>query len=141
MTIMAPKKIVLAKRHRFGSTSQATPPHPDDPSHFISQEVEQLYHESLCIRSFVPEQGFPTSNAFFNFTIQTRGWQTPCAPLTPRVAPVVREFYSNLPFWVGTIVFFQGQWVDFGTRTINQIYQLRDDDSEEYRALFADTDF
>ena len=38
-------------------------------------------------------------------------------------------------------MFVRGQWVDFGARPINQIYQLRDDDNEEYRALFADTDF
>ena len=38
-------------------------------------------------------------------------------------------------------MFVQGKWVDFGARTINQIYQLREDDSEEYWALFVETDF
>ena len=141
VTIMAPKKTVPAKRHRFGSTSRAAPPSPDDLRRFISREAKRLYHESLCIRSFIPEWGFSTSNAFFNFTIQTRDWQTLCALLTHGVAPVVCEFYSNLPFLVDTTVFVRGQWVDFGSWTINQIYQLRDDDNEEYRALFADTDF
>ena len=141
MTTMAPKKTIPAKRHRFGSTSQAAPPPPDDPRPFISREAERLYHESLCIRSFVSERGFLTSNAFFNFTIQTRGWQTLCAPLTPGVALIIREFNSNLPFRVGTIVFVRGRWVNFEERAIDRFYQLREDDSKEYRALFEATDF
>ena len=74
VTTMAPKKTVPAKRRRSGSTSRVAPPPPDDLRRFISWEAERLYHESLCIRSFIPERGFPTSNAFFNFTIQSRGW-------------------------------------------------------------------
>ena len=88
---MAPKKIVPTKRHHSDSTSRAAPPPQDDPRRFISQEAERLYHELLCNRSFVPERCFPTSNAFFNFTIQTRGWQTLCAPPTPGVALVIRD--------------------------------------------------
>ena len=133
---MAPKKIVLAKRHRTGSTSQAAPPPSDDPRRFIYREAEWLYHESLCIRSFISERGFLTSNAFFNFTIQTRGWQNLCPPSTLGVAPVIRELYSNLPFRVGTIVFVQGRWVDFGAWAIDRFYHLWEDDSEEYQALF-----
>ena len=86
VTTMALKKTVPTKRHRSSSTSRAAPPPQDDPLYFISREVERLYQESLYIRSFVPERGFQTLNAFFNFIIQTRGWQTLCAPLTPGVA-------------------------------------------------------
>ena len=141
MTTMAPKKTVPAKRHRSGSTSQAIPPPPNDLHCFISREAEQLYHEFLCIHSFVPERGFLTSNAFFNFTIQNQGWQTLCAPPTLGVAPVVCEFYSNLPFQVGSTVFIWSRWVDFGARAINWFYQLREDDGKEYQRLFVDTDF
>ena len=97
-----------------GSTSRAAPPPPKDPHRFISREVERIYHESLFNRLFVLERGLPTSNAFFNFIIQNRGWQTLCAPPVPRVALVVREFHSNLPFKVGTTVFVRGKWVEFG---------------------------
>ena len=114
VTIMDPKKSVLAKRHRFDSTSLAAPPPPDDPRRFISREAERLYHESLCNHSFFSEWGFPASNALFNFTIQNRGWQTLCASPTPEVALIVREFHYNLPFRIGTTVFVQGRWVDFG---------------------------
>ena len=69
VTTMALKKTVPAKRHRSSSTSWAVPPPPDDPRRFISWEAERLYHESLCIHSFVQGLGFPTSNPFFNFTI------------------------------------------------------------------------
>ena len=98
VTTMAAKKTVPTKRHHSGSTSRATPPSLDDLHRFISQEAERLYHKSLCICSFLLERGFLTSNVFFNFTIQTQGWQTLCAPPTPGVALVVREFYScNAP--------------------------------------------
>ena len=58
-----------------------------------------------------------------------------------RVARVVREFHSNLPFKVGATIFVRGMWVEFGTQAINRIYWLMDDDNIEYRALFADTDY
>ena len=53
----------------------------------------------------------------------------------------MREFHSNLPFKVGTTVFVRGKWVEFGAQAINRIYRLLDDDSAEYRALFANTDY
>ena len=137
---MVPTKTVPAKRIRSDSTSWEAPPPLDDQRRFISREAKWLYHELLCIRSFVLERGFPTSNAFFNFAIQTKAWQTLCAPPTPGVALVVREFHSNLLFWVGTTVFVQGKWVNFRAWAINQIYHLREDDSEEYQALFMATD-
>ena len=131
---MAPKKSVPAKQHRSSSTSQADPPSSDDdPCRFISREAERLYHELLYNRSFIPEWGFPTSNAFFNFSIQNRGWQTLCAPPTPGVASIVREFHSNLRFRVDTTMFLSSRWVELGVWTINQIYQLRGDDSGSTR--------
>ena len=57
------------------------------------------------------------------------------------MAPAVREFYSNLPFKVGTTIFVRGKWVKFGAQAINWIYRLLDDDSADYRALFANTDY
>ena len=92
VTTMVPKKTIPTKQYCSSSTSQAVPPPLEDPLHFISQEAEWLYHESFCIRSFISERGFPTSNAFFNFTIQTRSWQTLCASPTPGVALVILEF-------------------------------------------------
>ena len=138
---MAPRKSIPAKRQRSSSILRATPSPPKDPHRFISRKVERIYHETLFNCSFDSERGFPTSNAFFNFIIQNCGWQTLCAPPVPGVAPVVREFHSNLPFKVGTTVFVRGKWVEFGAQAINRIYRLLDDDSAEYKALFADTDY
>ena len=129
---MAPRKSILAKRQRFGSTSRAAPPPLEYPHRFISQEAKWIYHESLFNRSFVLERGFPTSNAFFNFTIQNRSWQTLCAPPVTGVALIMREFHSNLPFKVGITVFVRGKWVKFGAQAINLIYRLLDDDNVEY---------
>ena len=46
-----------------------------------------------------------------------------------------------MPFKVGTTVFVQGKWVEFGAHAINQIYYLLDDDRAKYRALFADINY
>ena len=138
---MAPRKSTPTKRQQSGSTSRASPPPMEDPHRFISWEAERIYHESLFNNLFVSESGFPTSNAFFNFTIQNRGWQTLCAPLVPRVALVVQEFHSNMSFKVDTTVFVRGKWVEFGAQAIKRIYRLLDDDSVEYRALFVDKDY
>ena len=54
---------------------------------------------------------------------------------------VVQEIHSNLPFKVGTTVFIRSKWVEFNAQAINWIYRLLDDDSAEYRALFADIDY
>ena len=62
-------------------------------------------------------------------------------PPVPGVARVVQEFHSNLPFKIGSTVFVRGRWVEFGAQAINRIYRLMDDDSIEYRALFADTNY
>ena len=140
-TSMAPRKSTPAKRQRSGSTSQVAPPPPEYPHRFISREVKQIYHKLLFNRLFVPESSFPTSNAFFKFTIQNHGWRTLCAPPIPGVASVVREFHSNIPFKAGTTVFVRGKWVKFSVEAINRIYRMLDDDSVEYRALFADTDY
>ena len=64
-----------------------------------------------------------------------------CVSPIPGVAPVVLEFYSTLPFKVGTTIFVRGKWVEFGAQAINRIYRLLDDDSAEYRELFADAYF
>ena len=141
LTSMDPRKSTQAKRQWSGSTSLAAPPPPEDPHRFVSREAERIYHESLFNCSFVLECGFPTSNAFFNFTIKNRIWQTLCAPPVSGVALVVREFHSNMPFKVGITVFVRGKWVEFGAQAINRIYYLMDDDSVEYRALFADIDY
>ena len=38
-------------------------------------------------------------------------------------------------------MFVRGRWVDFGAWAVNQFYQLREDDSEEYQVLFVATNF
>ena len=51
------------------------------------------------------------------------------------MAPAVREFHSNLRFRVGSMVYVRVKWVDFSAITINQVYNLVDNDSEAYSAL------
>ena len=138
---MAPKKSVPVKRKRLRSTSRAPPPPPNNPEKFISGDVEWLYHDSLSNRTFVLERGFPNCNAYFNFTIPEKGWTRLCEHPPPGIAPVVREFHSNLRFRVDSIVYVQGKWVDFNIAAINRFYNLVDDDSEAYKALFQNVDY
>ena len=98
LSSMAPKKSVLVKRKRSVSASQESPPPSDNPEKFITREVEWLYPYSLFNRTFIPERGFPNSNAYFNFTIQEKGWMSLCEHPPLGITLVVREFLSNLSF-------------------------------------------
>ena len=39
------------------------------------------------------------------------------------------------------IVYVRGKWVDFSVATINRVYNLVDDDSDAYKALFHNIDY
>ena len=137
---MAPKKTVPVKRKRMGSSLWA-PPLLDNPEKFITRDAERLYHDSLFNRTFVPERGISNSNVYFNFIIQEKGWTKLCEHPSPGIAPVVREFHSNLRDRIGSTVYVRGKWVDFSVAMINRLYNLADNDSDAYRALFLKTDY
>ena len=40
-----------------------------------------------------------------------------------------------------SIVYVRGKWMDFSAATINRVYNLVDDNSHTYRALFQNTDY
>ena len=46
------------------------------------------------------------------------------------MAPLVREFHSNLPFRDNTKVLVRGVWVPFDGATTNSVFELQDDYSE-----------
>ena len=138
---MALKKIISEKRKRIGSSSRAPPLPLDNSEKFITREAKKLYHESLFNRTFVAERSIPDSNIYFTFMIRDRGWPTFCAHPQPRIAPVVKEFHSNLQFRVGSTVYVQGKWVDFNATAINWVYNLVDNDNNAYKALFQDKDY
>ena len=54
---------------------------------------------------------------------------------------MIKEFHSNLQFWVGSTISVQGKWVDLSVAAINRVYNLVDDDSDAYMALFQNTDY
>ena len=130
------KKIVLEKRKRTGLSSRALPSPPDNPEKFITREAEKLYHKSLFNRTFVVEHDIPGSNIYFTFMIQEWGWTTFYTHPPHGITPVVREFHSNLRFQLGTTIYVRGKWEDFSATVINWVYNLVDNDSDAYRALF-----
>ena len=73
--------------------------------------------------------------------IQERGWTKFCEHPLLGIAPVVREFHSNLRYQIDTTVYVRGKWVDFSAATINRVFNLVDDDNLVYRALFQYTDY
>ena len=118
---MAPKKIVPQKR-RTESSSRTPPPLPEDLEKFITYEAEWLYHESLYNSTFVQKCGFPTSNVYFTFMIENKGWTKLCEHPPPGIALVVREFHSNLRFREDLRVYVCGKGVNFDAATINRTY-------------------
>ena len=38
-------------------------------------------------------------------------------------------------------MYVHGKWMNFEAATINRVYNLRDNDSEEYRVLFQNTNY
>ena len=76
---MAPKKQVPKKFKTTPgpSSCQHTPP-PEDLDRLIIYAAERLYHDSLYNRTFMPEQGFTNSNAYFSYWVQRKGWGKIC---------------------------------------------------------------
>ena len=87
------------------------------------------------------ECGFATSNAYFTYLIQRKGWEKICKHPLEGIASIVCDFHSNLPHRDGSTVYDRAKWVKFDAATINKTYGLKDDDSETYRALFRSPDY
>ena len=87
------------------------------------------------------ECGFATSNAYFTYLIQRKGWEKICEHPPQGIAPIVCEFHSNRPHKDGSTVYDRGKRVKFDAATINKVYGLKDDDNEAYRALFRSLDY
>ena len=132
---MAPKK------RKTTSEPTRIPLPPQNPAKFLTSKVEEVFN-FLSVRSTVPERGFRNNNTNYQiFTSIRQHWKPFYAHLTPKIAPIVREFYANLRDRVGFIVFFRGVWVPFEGATINRVLGLLDIDSDEFRQLFQNYDY
>ena len=138
---MALKKTVPQKKRKIRSISRTPPSVPEDPEKFITHEAERLFHESLYNRTFVPKRGVLTSNVYFMIMIEYRGWTKLCEHFPLGIAHVVKEFHSNLLFWEGSTMYAPRKWVNFDAASINKAYNLRNNDSKEYQALFKNTNY
>ena len=52
----------------------------------------------------------------------------------------MREFHTNLRDMISSI-FFRGVWVPFDSMTINTYFELEDEDSKEYQALYREPNY
>ena len=93
------------KRKRTGSSSRVPPPLPDYPEKFITRDAETLYHESLYKKTFVQKRGNPNSNVYFNFVIHEKWWTKFCEHPVLGIAPIIREFHSNLWGQISSMVY------------------------------------
>ena len=109
---------------------------PEDLGRFITHEADCLYHDSMYNCTFVLECGFSTSNAYFTYLIQRKGWEKICEHPPKGIAPIICEFHSNLPHKDGSTIYDRGKYVKFDAATINRAYGLKDNDNEAYMALF-----
>ena len=53
----------------------------------------------------------------------------------------MREFHANLHDKIHSTVFVRGVWVPFDSLTINRFFELQDEDNEEYRALYKESNY
>ena len=60
---------------------------------------------------------------------------------TQGVTQVVREFYANLPHRDDKKVYVWGVWVPFDSVTINNAFEMKDNDTEAYRKRFQTLDY
>ena len=132
---MAPRKSTPSKIQCSGATSSRRP----TPIHFPGGRA---YLPRVPVQPIIlPKKLVPHFQCVLQLHyLELRLEKALCTP-APGVASVVWEFHSNLPFKVGTTVFVRGKWVEFGAQAINRIYRLLNDNSAEYRALFAETDY
>ena len=80
---MAPKK------RKIGSKGATPPSLPLKPRKFITQEVEENFN-TLNVKLFVPERGFPKNNPNFPFFLYNRKhWKKLCKRPNLRVALVM----------------------------------------------------
>ena len=138
---MTSKETILEKKGREPDRVHACLPLPENPEKFITRDAKKLYHESLYSKTFIAECGFSNFNVYFNFMIWDKGWTKLCSHPPPRIALIVREFHSNLRYRVGSTVYVREKWVNFSVVVINKVYNLVDDDSDTYKALFHNIDY
>ena len=131
---MAPKK-------RKTVSKPALPPPPQNPRKFVMKATEDDY-PFFSHTPFFLEKGF-TSIAinFFDLLKGRRNWNQLCEHPPLGVAPVVCEFCTNLRYKIGLTVFVRGTWLPFDYNTINQVFGLNDEDSEEFKALYREPDY
>ena len=124
---MAPKK------RKTWSKGATPPPSPLNLRNFITRATKENYSTL---------EGVPRNNPKFHlFLYNRRNWKTLCDHPDLRVAPVVSEFHANLHDRIGSTVFVRGVWVPFDSLTINRFFELQEEDSEEYRALYREPNY
>ena len=64
-----------------------------------------------------------------------KGWTELCKRPEPALAPIVREFYAKLCGERDGTIFVPGKWVPFGKKEINEYYQPKEENREEFQAL------
>ena len=67
----------------------------------------------------------------FRDHIRRMGWQELCCP-SPRLGNMrlIQEFFANLPFAQGSLVYVRGRQVDISPDSINHIFQIQNLDAE-----------
>ena len=108
-----------------------------DHTKFVNEGATEKFDLISKNRSFIKEKGFHHPEDFFRKTIANKGWRALCQPPKPAATMIVREFYANLAANMNKWVRVHGIWVDFGTKSINEFYNLEPVDKWAFDSLYA----
>ena len=94
---MSSKKQKLSSKRSWASEE---PTHDYDHEKFVNESATEKFGVILKNRYFIKEKRFHHLDDFFRKTIAKKRWRALCQPPRPAATSVVRDFYTNLAFYI-----------------------------------------
>ncbi|KAJ0083719.1 hypothetical protein Patl1_29728 [Pistacia atlantica] len=135
---MAPK--VAPKRKVRGGQGS----HVNDPKFVSGKARERFEYAQQKVRGFIQERGmdfFDDDVEGITDIVKKLGWHKFTQTPPSAVAPIVEEFYANLPDSYNGKTRVRGKEVKFDAETINQYYELPQVEEDEYEEYLKNVDY
>ena len=129
---MSSKKQKLSSKR---SRASEEPTHDYDHEKFVNESAAEKFGLILKNKYFIKEKRFHHLDDFFRKTIAKKRWRALCQPPRPTATSVVRDFYTNLAFYILKRVWVCRVLVDFSAKSINRYYNLESVNPEAYDRL------
>ena len=131
---------MLSKRQKMTAKRGQANKEPEqnyDHTKFVNEGATKKFDLISKNRPLIKEKGFHHPEDFFRKTIVNKGWRALCQSPKPTTTMIVREFYANLAANMNKWVRVRGIWVDFGTKSINELYNMEPVDNWAFDSLYA----